>query len=280
MKTNYKRIPFDLDKAKRITKGEMKGRIVTEDGLTARIVCFDLKYGGSKILAALVDCGDYEIGLRCDLDGTCRDTRTKDKFNLHIEVPNNENRLSNKNKQMTRTTYKRIPFDLELAKKIMNKETKGRIVTREGRQVRIICFDRRGRCGTIAQDCLAALVEDKDGQEYPFIFSVHGMYSLNKEPGLDLLIEVPTYYRDYSNFKPCKWQPCLVRDTSTDLWEVGVCRGTDSNRVPIFYSANNSDGCCHWGHLLPLSKVTERLFGTYKSYEELIQELDNEQGKD
>lgn len=99
MKISYKRIPFDLDKAKRITKGEMKGRIVTEDGLTARIVCFDLKSGGSKTLAALVDCGDYEIGLRCDLDGTCKDTRIKDKFNLHIEVPNNENRLSNKNKQ-------------------------------------------------------------------------------------------------------------------------------------------------------------------------------------
>lgn len=94
MKTNYKRIPFDLDKAKRITKGEMKGQIVTEDGLTARITCFDLKYGGSKILAVLVDCGDYEIGIRCDLDGTCRDDRKEDLFNLHIEVPNNENRLS------------------------------------------------------------------------------------------------------------------------------------------------------------------------------------------
>lgn len=94
MKTNYKRIPFDLDKAKRITKGEMKGRIVTEDGLTARITCFDMKFEESKILAVLVDLGNYEIVVRCNLDGTCRDNRKEDLFNLHIEVPNNENRLS------------------------------------------------------------------------------------------------------------------------------------------------------------------------------------------
>lgn len=35
-----------------------------------------------------------------------------------------------------------------------------------------------------------------------------------------------------------------------------------------------------WRQVLPLSKVTERLIGTRESYEELIQELDNEQGKD
>lgn len=32
---------------------------------------------------------------------------------------------------MTRTTFKKIPFDFELAKKITNKEIKGHIVTRD-----------------------------------------------------------------------------------------------------------------------------------------------------
>ena len=85
--TRFKKVPFDLELAKKITNKEVKGRIVTEDKLPVRIVCFDLKYGGSKILAVLVDCGDYEIGIRCDLDGTCRDDRKEDKFNLHFEVP-------------------------------------------------------------------------------------------------------------------------------------------------------------------------------------------------
>lgn len=169
-RTTYKKIPFDLDLAKKITNKEVKGRIVTEDNLTARIVCFDMKFGVDKILAALVDCGDYEIGLRCNLDGTCRDDRKEDKFNLHIEVP--------------------------------------------------------------------------------------------------------TYYRDYSNFVPQRWQNCLVRDTYSDTWRMAVCRGKDAYGIPIFYSENNSDGSCHWVHFLPISKVTERLVNTKKSYEELIEELD------
>lgn len=175
-RTKFKKIPFDLELAKKITNKEVKGRIVTEDNLTARIVCFDMKFGVDKILAVLVDCGgEYEIGVRCNLDGTCRDDRKEDKFNLHIEVP--------------------------------------------------------------------------------------------------------TYYRDYSNFVPMKWQPCLVRDTYSDTWRMAVCRGKDAYGIPIFYSENYSDGSCHWVHFLPISKVTERLVNTKKSYEELIKELD-ENGKD
>ena len=170
--TKFKRVPFDIELAKKITNKEVKGRIVTEDKLTARIICFDMRYGGSKNLAALVDCGDYEIGIRCNLDGTCREFRKEDKFNLHIEVP--------------------------------------------------------------------------------------------------------TYHKDYSNFKPYKWQSCVVRDYSSDTWRIEVCCGIDSNGVPIFYSRNNSDGYEDYKHFLPLSNITKRLIGTSNSYEDLIKELDAE----
>lgn len=172
--TRFKKIPFDLELAKKITNKEAKGRIMTEDNLPARIVCFDLKHGGSKILAVLVDCGDYEIGIRCDLDGICRDTREEDKFNLHLEVP--------------------------------------------------------------------------------------------------------TYYKDYSNFVPQKWQPCVVRDKDDEPWNVFTCAGKNTDGDVIFYGPGRQKYT--WRQVLPLSKVTERLVGTTKSYEQLIQELDNEQGKD
>lgn len=143
---------------------------MTEDNLTARIVCFDMKFGVDKILAVLVDCGgEYEIGVRCNLDGTCRDDRKEDKFNLHIEVP--------------------------------------------------------------------------------------------------------TYYRDYSNFVPQKWQICLVRDGEEDEWWVQVCAGKDIDGEILFYIYDGDIET--WKYCLPLSKVTERLIGTTKSYEELIKELDN-----
>lgn len=172
---------------------------------------------------------------------------------------------------MTRTTFKKVPFDIELAKKITNKEVKGRIVTEDNLPARIVCFDYNfgGK-----KDNIVAIIEHT-GYEGVLTCFADGLYHydfFNKKYALH--IEVPTYYRDYSNFKPCKLQPCLVRDTASDLWRAEVCCGTDSYGVPIFYSANNSDGCCHWGHFLPISKVTERLFGTKKSYEQLIQELD------
>lgn len=167
--TKYKKIPFNLELAKKITQNEAKGRIMTEDNLPARIVCFDMKFGVDKILAVLVDCGgEYEIGVRCNLDGTCRDDRKEDKFNLHIEVP--------------------------------------------------------------------------------------------------------TYYRDYSNFEPHKWQPCLVRENEDELWLLQVSKGKCCGDGVLFYCPDGRPNV--WRHCLPLTKFTERLIGTIKSYEQLIKELD------
>lgn len=177
-----------------------------------------------------------------------------------------------------KTKYKRIPFNIELAKKITNKEVKGSIVTRNGLKVRIICFNRKERKDTFdpLRNIVALIqykVGDENGDEGVLTFRNNGMYLLNEETDYDLLIEVPAYYREYSNFVPQKWQPCLVRDTASDLWRAEVCCGTDSYGVPIFYWTNTSNGYCHWKHFLPISKITERLFGTRKSYEELIKEL-------
>lgn len=178
---------------------------------------------------------------------------------------------------MTRTTYKKIPFNIELAKKIMSKEVKGRIVTRSGWKARIICFDRKERKDIFEPPRnIIALIDNKGGDEEVHSFRDTGMMFLSEESDFDLLIEVPTYYRDYSNFVPQRWQTCLVRDYSLDIWRVAVCSGKDAYGRPLFYSERNADGCCGWYHYLPLSKVTERLIGISKSYEELIKELDAE----
>lgn len=168
---------------------------------------------------------------------------------------------------MKQTRFKKVPFNLELAKKITNKDVKGRIVTQDGRKVRIICFDRMGRYPIV---CLAMRT---DGTDILYSCSENGRENNTCESSLDLHIEVPTYYKDYSNFKPCKWQPCMVRDNDKDLWEISICAGRNSVGKATFYHR----GCTYsHQHCLPLSKVTERLVDTRKSYEELIQELDAE----
>lgn len=174
---------------------------------------------------------------------------------------------------MTQTRFKIVPFDIELAKKITNKEAKGRIVTENGNTARIVCFDYNygGK-----KDNIVVIIEHTAYEGVLTCFA-NGLYHsdfFNKKCFLHL--EVPTYHKDYSNFKPCKWQPCLVRDYSSDTWRIEVCCGIDSNGVPIFYSRNNSDGYEDYKHFLPLSNITKRLIGTSNSYEDLIKELDAE----
>lgn len=169
---------------------------------------------------------------------------------------------------MKQTRFKKIPFDLELAKKITNKDVKGRIVTEDGHEVRIICYDYRHFGG---KNRLVALIDLGD-HELALAYNNEGKEIDNREK-FAIHLEVPTYHKDYSNFKPYKWQPCLVRDNDKDLWEICVCAGRNSAGKATFYHR----GCtCSHEHCLPLSKVTERLADTRKSYEELIQELDAE----
>lgn len=172
---------------------------------------------------------------------------------------------------MTQTTFKRVPFNLELAKKITNKEAKGRIVTRDGLQARIICYDKSGAQSIYP---IVALVQVEPDDEQTYTFTNEGFFSAGNKFCRDLFLEVPTYYRDYSNFVPMKWQPCLVRASISDHWKVRVC-ADNKQQVTFFYDSGNS--CSRnikWEFKLPISKVTERLVGTTKSYEELIKELD------
>lgn len=172
---------------------------------------------------------------------------------------------------MTQIRFKIVPFDIELAKKITNKEAKGRIVTENGITARIVCFDYNygGK-----KDNIVVIIEHTAYEGVLTCFA-NGLYHsdfFNKKCFLH--IEVPTYYKDYSNFVPCKWQPCLVRNGLEEQWNVRVCAGVNKYNDVTFYRFGG--GACTWEHILPLSKVTERLIDTTKSYEELIKELDAE----
>lgn len=220
-------------------------------------------------------------------DGECilfpsKEQRDWSKFRLNDKVDKLEEHghiITKKDKNnMIQTKYKRIPFNIELAKKITNKEVKGSIVTRNGLKVRIICFNRKERKDIFdpLRNIVALIqykVGDENGDEGVLTFRNNGMYLLNEETDYDLLIEIPKY-SEYSNFEPQKWQSCIVRDFSSDKWKVSVCSGKDDNGIPIFCSVYNDGYSCHYGHFLPLSKITAKLIGTDKSYEDLCKELE------
>jgi hypothetical protein len=81
----------------------------------------------------------------------------------------------------------RVPFDVEMANKITNGEVNGNIVTRNGRNARVICFDAH------SDDNIVALIEDEKGVEYPKSYVSDGMTLLTGECDCDLMLEIPEY---------------------------------------------------------------------------------------
>lgn len=175
---------------------------------------------------------------------------------------------------MVQTNYKRIPFNIELAKKIAKREIKGRIITLDGREVRIVCWDMK----PIEEYPIVVLAQNDCGAEMMYTCTEEGLVIHNYKNIYNLILEIPTYHKDYSNFIPQKNQLCLVRDKAPSKWNVAVCARKDKNTGKILFY-NEYGGTYSWEQILPYSKITSCLIGTNKSYEQLCEELDQKMEK-
>lgn len=91
------------------------------------------------------------------------------------------------------TKYITIPFDLERAKRIADGKEDGKIVTCDGRNVRIVCFDVKN------EDSILALVESKrSGVEFALPYQSTGEYFQMEQNDNDLMLSVPerTAFKD------------------------------------------------------------------------------------
>ena len=80
-------IPFDLELAKKITNGEIEGRIVRNfDNANVRIVCFDQKCDGHYLLGCLVLRGNREGYFMYNQNGKHHCVNNSD-YDLMLEVP-------------------------------------------------------------------------------------------------------------------------------------------------------------------------------------------------
>lgn len=86
METKYVKVPFEVELAKKITSGEIGGRIVTRNGESARIVCFDRKDEFRPIIA-LVNSGDIEVHYAFCLNGKFVNDEVLDTHDLMLEIP-------------------------------------------------------------------------------------------------------------------------------------------------------------------------------------------------
>ena len=112
------------------------------------------------------------------------------------------------------TKYITIPFDVERAKRIQDKEELGKIVTRDGRSVRIVCWDMKND-----EYPIIALIDNVDKGEGFGFFNIEGKTPYYSEV-LDLLISVPEWTTfkdgdiiycevDNGNNSVCKWVSIL-----------------------------------------------------------------------
>jgi hypothetical protein len=86
MKTKI--IPFDLEMAKKIQAGEIKGRIITTEGNSVRIICFDRKGFADKIIGLVAIDAQSEYGYELEIS-YCEDgsSSKQNRHDLIIELP-------------------------------------------------------------------------------------------------------------------------------------------------------------------------------------------------
>lgn len=80
----------------------------------------------------------------------------------------------------------KVPFDVELAKRIQDEDVEGKIITDDGRIVRIVCFD------AVREDRLVVLVPE-GCIEKTYNYTPDGRVFVNDKSPLDLMLKIPEY---------------------------------------------------------------------------------------
>lgn len=157
---------------------------------------------------------------------------------------------------MKQTRFKIVPFDLELAKKIANKEVKGHIETKSGEKARIICFDMKYG----PRSNMVVLIDTGD-YECEKLYGMDGKLVGPHDFRFDLHIKLPInpdfVPEDNTNSQPHQFKPfdkVLVRDDNEADWKCD------------FFSNISNSGYYHcinagWKQCIPY-EGNEHLLGT------------------
>lgn len=140
----------------------------------------------------------------------------------------------------------KVPFEVELAKRISNGNKEGRIVTRGGDEARIVCWDYKSMSGDYP---ILALI-NKGRQELPIPYSKKGRYNVYgyfSEDCLDLMLEIPKYltFKD-GDIVACGWEEhnessswiSIIKSVNTSAYGVR----TSDYVILITKSNSNTDG--------------------------------------
>lgn len=241
MESNLIKVPFDLEMAKKITNGELEGRVVTRDGKKARIVCWDKKSDITYYIVALIDVNimekinTYTInGL--EVEGLERDNDLMLEIPEHLTFTNGDILISSNNKPFIYKEVKnnRGAFGAYFGVDLIGNEffdcdnwtckVKGRA---DETQLKII---------------IDQLKSSKDPRAKKYLKSF-------------LNIELKPEYK----FKP--YDKVLVRDDKEHDWNADLF--SHINKIGNFVCLGSS-----WLYCIPYNDQTAHLLGTDKNWED------------
>lgn len=85
--------------------------------------------------------------------------------------------------------YIQVPFDVEMAKRISDGEVDGKVVTVDGKSVRIVCWDLK----SIKKDYSILAIVNNEREENPLVCTINGLFDIEAESKNDLMLEIPEY---------------------------------------------------------------------------------------
>ena len=132
-----------------------------------------------------------------------------------------------------------------------------KVITRDGRSVRIICTNINNPYPIVAA------IRRADGTDDVELYPKHGHYLTDKECSYDLFFEIDETSEQTKNvgrFDPHTLQPfdkVLVRDTKKQKWDCGIFSFIDERDEFKFNCSGNCYCLC-----IPYDKNTKHLVGT------------------
>lgn len=149
------------------------------------------------------------------------------------------------------------PFEAERAKRIQAGDEPGEIVTRDGRSVRVVCWDRENQFYPII-----ALVRDADSpSEGIYSVGIDGAAYKDERSEHDLMI-CASERRRYK-FEP--FQRVLVRDFDIEEWMCDVFSHYKMGDKFSFVCVGSAYKCC-----IPYNDETKHLLGTTDNWEDEV----------
>lgn len=249
METKYVKVPFDVEMAKKITNGEVEGKVVTRDDGNARIICWDAE--GDQPIIALIKYHDKEYPHSFCLNGLLQDgdclngdlmleipeyMTFKDGDVLYVETKNNNNFIFI-NKNRASKTYKYVS--------LMNrvKLSFERTECCYCEHIKILRFATESE----KQKLIEALKASKEPEAKEYL-----------KRFFDIVLK-----QEYE-FKP--FDKVLARDSKSNEWKIDIFReftadgGSEGYRYNCFYD--------NWNYCIPYNDQTKHLLGTTDNWEE------------